>query len=189
MAPYLAHCLARLFSAPSPHSSRALQLRFGAAAILAFVFAGTGLLLATVLRNGSEVGSLLSASATASGNPLSLYSAGEFIAGFTLAAAFCGSLHLLSQRGAVGRIGELLFIACAVVFTLTAHRNGMIDRPFLLGDFALIRGYDPRLFSNGDRRCLSAIADCDQPAGVKQRSSALSSLGPDCCEPVADALR
>ncbi|MDC1512462.1 hypothetical protein N8575_11075, partial [Gammaproteobacteria bacterium] len=52
-------------------------------------------------------------------------------------------LHLLSQRGAVGRIGELLFIACAVVFTLTAHRNGMIDRPFLLGDFALIRGYDP----------------------------------------------
>ena len=88
-----------------PHSSRALQLRFGAAAILAFVFAGTGLLLATVLRNGSEVGSLLSASATASGNPLSLYSAGEFIAGFTLAAAFCGSLHLLSQRGAVGRIG------------------------------------------------------------------------------------
>ena len=126
-----------------PHSSRALQLRFGAAAILAFAVAGTGLLLATVLRNGSEVGSLLSASATASGNPLSLYSAGEFIAGFTLAAAFCGSLHLLSQRGAVGRIGELLFIACAVVFTLTAHRNGMIDRPFLLGDFALIRGYDP----------------------------------------------
>jgi transglutaminase-like putative cysteine protease len=38
---------------------------------------------------------------------------------------------------------EILFVAAAVVVTLAAHRNGMIHRPFFIGDFALVRGIDP----------------------------------------------
>ncbi len=124
-------------------TGRLAQFRLSAAITVALLLASVGLLIATVLRNGSELSELLSASALTADNPLALYSVGEFIAGFALAAAVCGSLHLLSQRGGAGRLCELTFIACAIVFTLTAHRNGMIDRPFMLGDFALIRGYDP----------------------------------------------
>jgi len=124
-------------------TGRLAHFRLSAAIAVALLLALVGLMVASVLRNGSELSELLSANPLAADNPLALYSVGEFIAGFALAAALCGSLHLLSQRGGAGRLCELVFIACAIVFTLTAHRNGMIDRPFVLGDFALIRGYDP----------------------------------------------
>ena len=59
--------------------------------------------------------------------------------GFCLTAV----LRTLALRTSYGPVVEILFVATAVVVTLAAHRNGMIHRPFFLGDFALIRGIDP----------------------------------------------
>ncbi|MBL6803685.1 MAG: hypothetical protein ISQ56_00005, partial [Pseudomonadales bacterium] len=88
-------------------TGRLAHFRLSAAIAVALLLAFVGIMVAAVLRNGSEVGELLSANALAADNPLALYSVGEFIAGFALAAALCGSLQLLSQRGGAGRLCEL----------------------------------------------------------------------------------
>jgi transglutaminase-like putative cysteine protease len=132
----------------SPRLRRRLQELRVAATVLAALLCAllltlAGQLLARALRGGFGFELVGQQLIDAGFDPLTPYALGEFIAYATLAAATLGLLRLAAQRSSAGQIGESLFVACAVVLTFAAHRNGMIDRPFLLGDFALIRGYDP----------------------------------------------
>ena len=67
----------------------------------------------------------------------------EAIKWFAISSSLTLILRILAQRTSYGSIVEILFVAAAFVITLAAHRNGMIHRPFLIGDFALIRGLNP----------------------------------------------
>lgn len=71
------------------------------------------------------------------------YQAGQILTWLTVAAGIGLTLRLMARRHSWGSIPELLFVASAFVITLAAHQRGMIDRPYFIGDFALIRGIDP----------------------------------------------
>lgn len=71
------------------------------------------------------------------------YQLGQMLFWLLLAAGVGLILRLLARRHSWGSIPELLFVASAFVITLAAHQRGMIDRPYFIGDFALIRGIDP----------------------------------------------
>ncbi len=62
-----------------------------------------------------------------------------------LAAAGLGTAFMrhLAQRYPATRLLEIVFVAAAFVIALAAHRQGMIHRPYFIGDFALIQGIDP----------------------------------------------
>lgn len=76
-------------------------------------------------------------------SPVIAFNVAEAIKWFALAFALAASLRILAYRTSIGAIIEILFVAGAFVITLAAHRNGMIHRPFFIGDFALTRGIDP----------------------------------------------
>ena len=94
-----------------------------------------GLTLASLLTNTSLLADL--------GSPILIFNSGEFVKWFALAGALTLALRTLAQRTSYGAVIEILFVATAFVITLSAHRNGMIHRPFFIGDFALTRGIDP----------------------------------------------
>ena len=71
------------------------------------------------------------------------FNTGEFIKFFAISASLTVCLRVLAQRTSYGAVIEILFVATAFVITLSAHRNGMIHRPFVIGDYALTRGIDP----------------------------------------------
>jgi len=71
------------------------------------------------------------------------YQAGQIVLWLVLAGSTGFILRLLARRYHWGSLPELLFVASAFVITLAAHQRGMIDRPYFIGDFALIRGIDP----------------------------------------------
>lgn len=76
-------------------------------------------------------------------SPVMAFDFAESISWFALALGVAAALRILAQRTSVGAVIEILFVAAAFVVTLSAHRNGMIHRPFFLGDFAITRGIDP----------------------------------------------
>ena len=76
-------------------------------------------------------------------SPIYAFNLGEFVKWFGISASLTFSLRTLAHRASYGAIIEILFVASAFVVTLAAHRNGMIHRPFFIGDFALTRGIDP----------------------------------------------
>jgi len=75
--------------------------------------------------------------------PITAFNLSEGIKWFGLSAAITFVLRTLAHRASYGAVVEILFVATAFVITLAAHRNGMIHRPFFIGDFALTRGIDP----------------------------------------------
>lgn len=90
-------------------------------------------------------------------SPIFTFELGEALKWFGLCLAATTVLRALAQRTSFGGVLEILFVATAFVVTLSAHRNGMIHRPFFIGDYALIRGIDPAtiLMAFG---CLAVIA-------------------------------
>ena len=96
-----------------------------------------GLLLASTMANSSLAANILS--------PITAFNSAEFIKWLALATGTTFVLRTLAQRTGYGAILEILFVASAFVITLAAHRNGMIHRPFLLGDYAITRGIDPSM--------------------------------------------
>lgn len=103
------------------------------------------LLLAVLVALSAYASDLLTRSAWLAGavGAMPLYQASQFVFWFTLAAAIAIALRHTARRHAWGALPELLFVASAFVITLAAHQRGMIDRPYFIGDFALIRGLDP----------------------------------------------
>ena len=75
--------------------------------------------------------------------PIGAFNISEFTKWFVIGATTTISLRTLALRTSFGAILEIMFVATAFVLTLSAHRNGMIQRPFFIGDFALVRGLDP----------------------------------------------
>lgn len=103
------------------------------------------LLPALVIAFGQWLSSLLvqSSAPTNSLGALSSFQLGQLCFWFFLSASCVGAIRLLSRRFSWGAALELLYVAAAFVLTLSAHQNGMIDRPYFIGDYALIRGLDP----------------------------------------------
>lgn len=94
-----------------------------------------GLLTAQLLANNSLAANLL--------GPITAFNCSEAVKWFALSAGTAWVLRTLAKRTSYGAVLEILFVAIAFVVTLAAHRNGMINRPFMLGDFAITRGIDP----------------------------------------------
>ncbi|TFH74641.1 hypothetical protein E3V39_00250 [Gammaproteobacteria bacterium LSUCC0112] len=116
-------------------TSTLLQLR--APALLLILAVGLVLTstLTTLLVQSAVLANLLGA--------IVLYQSGQSLFWFALAASVAIALRHTARRHSWGAIPELLFVASAFVITLAAHQRGMIDRPYFIGDFALIRGMDP----------------------------------------------
>ena len=95
----------------------------------------SGVLLAQLLVNTPALAAFFS--------PVVSFNIAEAVKWSTAAFALSAALRLLAWRTSVGAVIEILFVAGAFVVTLAAHRNGMIHRPFFIGDFALTRGIDP----------------------------------------------
>lgn len=93
------------------------------------------LLIATLITSTGLLPNLIS--------PIFSFNTGEFIKWFALSSTLTLAFRVLAHRTSYGAVLEILFVATAFVITLSAHRNGMIHRPFFIGDFALIRGIDP----------------------------------------------
>lgn len=91
--------------------------------------------ISSVLTRSFTVSQLIS--------PLFSYQLGQVIMWLVAAAAFTTLLRSLAERSNSGKVLEILFVAAAFVIALAAHRQGMIHRPYFIGDFALIRGIDP----------------------------------------------
>ena len=94
-----------------------------------------GLSLAQLLVGSSLLVSLIS--------PLTSYHIGEFIKWLFISATVTSALRTCALRFSWGTVLEIIFVASAFVITLSAHRNGMIHRPYFIGDYALMRGIDP----------------------------------------------
>jgi len=95
----------------------------------------TAILLSSALTRSFAVGQMMS--------PMFSFQLGQVIMWLVAAAAFTTLLRSLAERSMSGKVLEILFVAAAFVIALAAHQQGMIHRPYFIGDFALIRGIDP----------------------------------------------
>ena len=129
-----------------------VQLRLLSIVLACVAVLGLGLILATVITNTGLLANLVS--------PIFAFNASEFIKWFAISFSLTVLLRALAHRTSFGAVVEIFFVASAFVITLSAHRNGMIHRPFLIGDFALIRGIDPAtiLMALGSGAVLSLAA-------------------------------
>ena len=111
------------------------QLRTSIIALAAALLVIAGILVSQLVTASVLIASWL--------GPIATFELGEAIQWTLLAFALTALLRSIAQRTSYGRILEILFVATAFVITLAAHRQGMIHRPFFIGDFALSRGIDP----------------------------------------------
>lgn len=116
-------------------SARLFRLRSPLVVLIALITIALGASIANWLTGNSLMSRTVGAMAS--------YQTGQILFWLLLAAGIGLTLRLLARRHSWGSIPELLFVASAFVITLAAHQRGMIDRPYFIGDFALIRGIDP----------------------------------------------
>lgn len=69
----------------------------------------------------------------------------EAVRWLALVAPFAFLLRFTAARHGIGGVVEMVAVAAAMALSLAAHRNGMVHRPHLLGDWAWSRGLDPTL--------------------------------------------
>ena len=100
---------------------------------------------ASLALAGMAAGSLISGSVLVAGlfGPIAAFHLAEGLKWLCFSFALTGAVRMLALRSGAGGVIEVLLVATGFVIILSAHRNGMINRPFLLGDFALSRGLDP----------------------------------------------
>ncbi|MCB1648596.1 MAG: transglutaminase domain-containing protein [Pseudomonadales bacterium] len=111
------------------------NLRLGVIALLAVLCLAVGVTLANGLTASQAFAGLV--------GPLAAYETGEVLEWLIFSASLTLVLRCLAHRTDLGKVLEIVFVASAFVITLAAHRQGMIHRPFFIGDFALSRGIDP----------------------------------------------
>ncbi len=75
--------------------------------------------------------------------PIATFHAGEAVRLVALTTAVVFALRLLARQHPALGVLELGAVAALLVGSLAAHREGMIHRPFVFGDFAWRRGIDP----------------------------------------------
>ena len=77
--------------------------------------------------------------------PLRALALSEATRWLLLVAPLVFVLRLLAHRHPLGGMPEVLTVASAFVLTLAAHRDGMVHRPHVIGDWAWARGLDPAI--------------------------------------------
>ena len=117
------------------HRQPLASLRTSTLLTACLLFWLTGLLVARLIVGSDWISNLVS--------PIAAFNSSEFLKWFVISASITVSLRCLAHRTSFGAVVEILFVAALFVMTLAAHRNGMIHRPFFIGDFALVRGIDP----------------------------------------------
>ncbi|MCG8413391.1 MAG: transglutaminase-like domain-containing protein [Pseudomonadales bacterium] len=135
IAAVLGCVLACVFIDTSLHRSPLKHFQTYSLLAALFVTGLIGVSIAAVLVDSSLIANVLS--------PITAFNSSEFVAWLSLSFAITCSLRVLAHRTSYGAVIEIVFVAAAFIVTLAAHRNGMIHRPFFIGDFALIRGIDP----------------------------------------------
>ena len=117
------------------HRPPLMRLRTGAIIAAALLMVITALGLSRLMLGSVLLADLL--------GPLGLFQIAQAVTWFSIGFGFSVILRSCACRSSYGAVLEILWVAAAFVIALSAHRNGMIHRPFFIGDFALIRGLDP----------------------------------------------
>ncbi len=134
-------------------SQALLRLRAPVIPLAALALASMGALAANIVAGSALTAALL--------GPTAAFHVAEGVRWLCFSFALTGAVRLFAARGGAGAIFEVLLVASGFVAVLSAHRNGMINRPFFLGDFALSRGLDPAtillVLGCGAVLCLSAL--------------------------------
>lgn len=117
------------------HRAPLNSLRTPVILLLSLALAFIGYAVSNLIASSGALANLLS--------PITAFNLAEATQWFLICGAISASLRTLAHRVSFGAVLEILFVASAFIITLAAHRNGMIHRPFFIGDFALIRGIDP----------------------------------------------
>lgn len=129
-------CLAACYFVDLCHNRPPLlRLRLSSVIAASSLICLSFLFLAGLLTGSNLIANLTSA--------MFVYNIGEFIKWFAVSSCITLCLRMLAIRTSYGALLEIVFVAAAFVITLSAHRNGMIHRPFFIGDYALTRGIDP----------------------------------------------
>ncbi|MXW68837.1 MAG: hypothetical protein F4Z61_02535, partial [Acidimicrobiia bacterium] len=129
------------------------RLRTAEILLAAALLAVMGVIAASLITGSSAVATLF--------GPVAAFHLAEGVKWLCFSFALTGAVRVLALRSSAGGIVEVLLVATGFVIILSAHRNGMINRPFFLGDFALSRGLDPATIllalGCGAVLCLSAL--------------------------------
>ena len=150
----VAGCIAACILAALPGQDNPLR-RLRAWIILpaAALLAALGMVGGNLIAGSSLVAALF--------GPVAAFHLAEGVKWLCFSFALTGAVRVLAVRSATGGVLEVLLVATGFVVILSAHRNGMINRPFFLGDFALSRGLDPGAvllaLGCGAVLCLSAL--------------------------------
>ena len=150
----VAGCIAACMLTGLPENeTRLKRLRIPIILLGAVLLAALGGIAAGLATGSAAVAALL--------GPFAAFHLAEGLKWLCVSFAVTGAMRALAQRGGVGGVIEVLLVAIGFVLILSAHRNGMINRPFFLGDFALSRGLDPAslllALGCGAVLCLSAL--------------------------------
>jgi len=124
----LAGTLAGEAAAPS-------RLRTGSGMLLAVLGAALGLLVAHALVVASTPARLL--------GPLGALQLAEALRWLALSSGLVFLLRLGGRRSPLFAVVEVVAVALAVTSSVAAHRDGMVNRPYAIGDWAWSRGIDP----------------------------------------------
>ena len=125
------------------------QIRLSSVVLTALCFIALTYWLAGLIVKSELMSSLLT--------PIGAFNAAEALLWFGFSCMMSILLRSLALRTRIGGVLEIIFVAAAFIITLSAHRNGMIHRPFFIGDYALIRGIDPATILMGIG-CFAVIA-------------------------------
>lgn len=122
--------------------------------------AGGDILARLPLRPGAVLGASLLAGALGVGlsflpvesvwiarllGPLLAFSLGEALLWFTLAAALLLPLRFIAHRRPLLGLLEVLVATLSIAASFAAHRQGMVNRPLVIGDWAWSSGIDPAM--------------------------------------------
>lgn len=129
------------------------RLRTSVILLAAVLFAAMGIVAAGLITGSNLIAALFS--------PIIAFHLAEGVKWLCISFALTSAVRVLALRSSAGGLIEVVLVATSFVIILSAHRNGMINRPFFLGDFALSRGLDPALIllvlGCGAVLCLSAL--------------------------------
>ena len=150
----VAGCIAACVLTGLPERENPLKrLRTPVILIAAAFLAITGMIAGNLITGSNLAATLF--------GPVAAFHLAEGVKWLCFSFALTGAVRVLAVRSSAGGIIEVLLVATGFVIILSAHRNGMINRPFFLGDFALSRGLDPAtillVLGCGAVLCLSAL--------------------------------
>lgn len=123
-----------------------LGVTLGEAAARSTLRTSSGLLVATIVgAAGVALARSLLVASTPSRwlGPVSTLWVAEAVGWVAVVLAIVFALRLIGRRSAFMAVLEVATVALAVTASVAAHRDGMVHRPYAIGDWAWARGIDP----------------------------------------------